>query len=132
MYVLVNGRLIEAPETTPVRFGPIMSRTLETAIKSMSKAQVIAVSQFADKYHMAVESAYLPFDFPEYSSADFSAATMRMLFNYGARCGESGRLWTTMDQTLAVVAEVTPSAGRAPSAEGTGCPLRDGQLAELR
>jgi hypothetical protein len=98
----------------------------------MSRAQVIAVDQFADKYRMSVQSTYLPFDYPKYSSADFRASTMRPLFEYGARCAGSGQLWTTMDQTMATVAIAASVSKQTPAEnEEIACPLRDAQLAAV-
>jgi hypothetical protein len=95
----------------------------------MSRAQVVAVDQFAEKYRMSVQSTYLPFDYPQYSSADFRASTMRPLFEYGARCAQIGRLWTTMDETMATVAAAAPASKRTPPVDQeVVCPLRDGQL----
>ena len=79
VYVLINGQIIEAPETTPFKLGPILARTFGVALKHMSRAQVVAIDQFSEKYRMSVQSTYLPYDFPKYSSADFRASTMRPL-----------------------------------------------------
>jgi predicted acylesterase/phospholipase RssA len=130
VYVLINGQIIEAPETTPFKLGPIMARTFAVALRHMSRAQVVAVDQFADKYRMSVQSTYLPFDYPKYISSDFRASTMRPLFEYGARCAVSGGLWTTMDETMATVATAAPASMRKPSVnQEIECPLRDAQLA---
>lgn len=129
VYVLINGKIIDLPETTQFRLGPIVSRTLATALKSMSRADVLEVSQFADKYDMSVLSTYVPFDFPVYSSADFRASTRRRLFDYGERCAARGHLWTTMDETMAVVAAASAPARRsAPEDQQMQCPARDVQL----
>lgn len=130
VYVLINGQIIDAPETTPYRLGPIVERTFSVALKHMAREQVVGVNQFAEKYHMSVQSTYLPFDYPEYSSADFRAATMRPLFDYGARCAELGRLWTTMDETMATVTAAPPASKRTPTVDQpVACPLRDVQPA---
>jgi predicted acylesterase/phospholipase RssA len=129
VYVLINGQIIDAPETTPFKLRPIVARTFSVALKHMSRAQVVAVDQFAEKYRMSVQSTYLPFDYPQYSSADFRASTMRPLFEYGARCAQSGRLWTTMDETMDTVAAATPASKRTPTVDReVECPLRDVQL----
>jgi predicted acylesterase/phospholipase RssA len=125
VYVLINGQIIDAPETTPFRLRPIVARTFSVALKHMSRAQVVAVDQFAEKYRMSVRSTYLPFDYPQYSSADFRASTMRPLFDYGARCAQSGRLWTTMDETMDTVAKAAPASKRTPVDQKIECPLRD-------
>lgn len=128
VYVMINGQIIDAPETTPNRFGPVVARTFSVALKHMSRAQVVSVNQFAEKYRMSVQSTYLPFDYPEYSPADFRASTMRPLFEYGARCAESGRLWNTLDQTMAMVVAAMPVPARQAAAREVGCPLRNVQL----
>lgn len=131
VYVLINGQIIDAPETTPFRLGPIVARTFSAALKHMSRAQIIAVDQFAEKYRMSVRSTYLPLDYPQYSSADFRASTMRPLFEYGLRCAQSGRLWTTMDETMATVVAAAPSLKRRtpPVNQLLACPLNDVQFA---
>jgi hypothetical protein len=132
VYVLINGQIIEAPETTPFKLGPIVARTFAVALKHMSRAQVVAVDQFADKYHMSVQSTYLPFDYPKYSSSDFRASTMRPLFEYGARCAASGHLWATMDETMATVTTAASVLRRAPPVdEEVECPLRATQVAAM-
>jgi hypothetical protein len=126
VYVLINGQIIDAPETTPFRLRPIVARTFSVALKHMSRAQVVAVDQFAEKYRMTVQSTYLPFDYPQYSSADFRASTMRPLFDYGARCAQSGRLWTTLDETMDTVARAAAVTKR--TRVKVECPLREVQL----
>jgi predicted acylesterase/phospholipase RssA len=126
IYVLINGQIIEAPETTPFKLGPIVARTFSVALKHMSRAQVIAIDQFGEKYRMSVQSTYLPFDYPKYSSADFRVSTMRPLFEYGARCAESGRLWTTRDETMDTVMAAAPASKRVPPVDQElECPVRD-------
>ncbi len=56
LYVLINGKIIGAPSTTRFKLGPIVGRSFDAAMKHLSRGQVIAVNQFADKYHMSVHS----------------------------------------------------------------------------
>jgi len=44
LYVLINGKIIGAPATTHTKLGPIVGRSFETAMKHLSRAQVIAVN----------------------------------------------------------------------------------------
>ena len=104
VYVLINGQIIDAPETTPFKLRPIVARTFSVAMKHMSRAQVVALDQFAEKYQMSVQSTYLPYDYPPYSSADFRASAMRPLFEYGERCAQSGRLWNSLNETMDTLA----------------------------
>jgi predicted acylesterase/phospholipase RssA len=129
VYVLINGQIIDTPETTPFKLGAVVARTFNTALKHMAQAQVVSIDQFSEKYGMAVQSTYLPYDYPSYSSADFRASTMIPLFEYGARCAYSGRLWTTMDETMATVAAAAPAAKlNPPHDQEAACPLRDVQV----
>ncbi len=127
VYVLINGQIINAPETTPFKLRPIVARTFSVALKHMSTAQAVAVDQFAEKYRMSVQSTYLPFDYPQYNSADFRTSTMRPLFDYGARCAQNGHLWTTLEETMDTVARAERASNRVPVAQTVECPLRDAQ-----
>jgi predicted acylesterase/phospholipase RssA len=130
VYVLINGQIIDAPQTTPFKLGPVVARTFRAALRHMSRAQVVSIDQFADKYRMSVQSTYLPYDYPKYSSSDFRASMMGPLFEYGARCADSGRLWTTMDETMATIVAAAPAATRTPSLDQeVACPLREVQVA---
>jgi predicted acylesterase/phospholipase RssA len=130
VYVLINGQIMDAPETTRYQLGPIVSRTFSAALKHMSRAQVVAVNQFAEKYRMSVQSTYLPFDYPKYGSADFRASTMQALFDYGVRCAQSGRLWTTLDETMNTVAAATAASKQSRVMDQqVECPVRNVQFA---
>ena len=134
VYVLINGQIIDAPETTPFKLRPIVARTFSVAMKHMSRAQVVALDQFAEKYQMSVQSTYLPYDYPPYSSADFRASAMRPLFEYGERCAQSGHLWNTLNETMdTLTAASAPASMRnAPVDRRVECPLRNVELtAEL-
>jgi len=129
VYVLINGQIVDAPATTPFKLRPIVARTFSVALKHMSRAEVVGVNQFAEKYRMAVRTTYLPFDYPRYSLTDFRASTMRPLFEYGARCAENARLWTTLDDTLAAAVEAAPPPkGSSPANQEVECPLRSAQF----
>jgi hypothetical protein len=76
---------------------------------------------------MDLQFTALPVDYPRVSSLDFRPATMRSLFEYGARCAEQGRLWTTLDQTVAraekAVSEWQQPEPAAADQRPTECPL---------
>jgi len=129
VYVLINGQIMDAPATTRYQLGPVVSRTFSSALKHMSRAQVVAVNQFAEKYRMSVQSTYVPFDYPKFGSADFRASTMQALFDYGARCALSGRLWTTLDETTNRIPAAVPVSMQTPPVDREiACPLRDDQF----
>jgi hypothetical protein len=61
--------------------------------------------------------------------ADFRATTMQALFESGARCAPSGRLWATLDETMSTLAAALPAASRGSADREFGCPARDLQAA---
>jgi predicted acylesterase/phospholipase RssA len=132
VYVLINGRMIDAPETTPFRLTPIVSRTLSVALKHMSRTQLVAIDQFAAKYQMSVQSTYLPYDYPEYNPTDFQASAMQSLFAFGERCAEKGRLWALIGETMADAETAASSPKRAlQGQQNLQCPLRNVELANV-
>jgi hypothetical protein len=124
VYVLINGQLAGAPQETQLSMGSIVYHTFSTAMKQMSRAQIVAVNQFAEKYRMSVRSTYLPFDYPPYNSADFRASTMRTLFDYGAHCAEQGRLWTSVADAIAGISAAAADQSVDVDAR-LRCPSRD-------
>lgn len=55
----------------------------------------------------------IPDDYPYHGPLDFSSKAMRTLFEFGATCAQSGKLWNTVDESL-VAAMRTPA--RTPGA----------------
>ncbi len=100
IFVLVNGQLASAPRTTRYRTVPILSASFSAALKHMSRMQLASTAEFARNHGMKLEFTAIPMDFPPVSPLDFRARTMKSLFNYGLRCAEQGRLWTTVDQAI--------------------------------
>jgi hypothetical protein len=79
---------------------------------------------------MSVQSTYVPYDYPKYGSADFRASTMQALFDYGARCAQSGRLWTTVDETMNTIAAAAPASKQIRMVDQqVECPVKDVQFA---
>jgi len=44
---------------------------------------------------MTVMAADIPNDYPDFGSLDLGRTTMSRLFDFAARCGASGQLWST-------------------------------------
>jgi hypothetical protein len=54
---------------------------------------------------------------------------MQALFDYGARCAQSGQLWTTLDETMNTIAAAAPVSKQTPPLnQAVACPLRDIKL----
>lgn len=101
IFILVNGRLASAPRTTPFSTIPILSRSFAAALRHMSRMQLASTAEFAETHGMELEFTAIPMDYPRVNPLDFRPVTMRALFNYGMRCAEQRRLWTTVDEAVA-------------------------------
>ena len=57
---------------------------------------------------------------------------MQALFDYGARCAQSGRLWTTLDETMNTVPTVTPALQQTRMVDQqVECPVRNVRFAAV-
>lgn len=132
LYVLMNTQMAGVPTTTAGRIGPIIARASATALIQMSRSQLQLASAFAAERGMTFQVAEIPVDYPYAGSIDFRFAKMRSLFEYGARCAEGGRLWTTLPDAL--IRELDGLARLAPNrqpnsrgrAEDMPCPAEIG------
>lgn len=100
IFVLVNGQLASVPRTTRFRPLPILSRSFTAALKHMSRMQLASTAEFARNHAMTFAFTAIPIDYPQVSPLDFRPPSMRSLFDYGLRCAEQGRLWTTIDEAI--------------------------------
>ncbi|MGA7540718.1 MAG: patatin-like phospholipase family protein [Steroidobacteraceae bacterium] len=95
VYVIVNGQLDTDPKTTVQRPAAILSRSFSAAMMSASRRALVVTADFAHSYHMQFRFTYLPTSYEYRGPLDFKFSNMRSLFNYGARCANRNRLWTT-------------------------------------
>jgi hypothetical protein len=100
IFVLINGQLASAPRTTQFRTVPVLTKSFAAALKHMTRMELATTAGFAQLHGMDLKFTAVPIDYSQVNSLDFRPATMRSLFNYGATCGEQGRLWTTLDQAM--------------------------------
>jgi hypothetical protein len=132
IFVLVNGQLASAPHTTQFRTVPVLARSFAAATKHMTRMELASTAGLAHRHGMDLQLTALPVDYPQVSSLDFRPATMRSLFEYGARCAEQGRLWTTLDQAIARADEaVTRWQQPAPASkesQAPECPLDESSV----
>lgn len=135
MYVLVNGQLTGLPSTTRIRSIPILSHSFSATLRHDSRSELLTTAGFAHRYGIALKFTSLPIDYPQDDPLDFHEATLQTLFNYGKRCAELGRLWTTLEQALLRSERVATQGareltqrGRLPVPLQPDCPLDDTTL----
>ena len=100
VYVLVNGQLSTYPQTTPEKPMAVLSRSFSAALMHASRRALLLAAIFARHFGMHFQFSYLPMSYPDQGALDFNFANMHRLFDYGMRCAESGRIWTTLHQAI--------------------------------
>lgn len=121
LYVLIDGQLGEQPRATRLRAATIMSRSVAAGLNRMLRTTLELTAATAEQRGIALDYSAIPASYPYRGALDFSAATVRPLFQYAYECARAGRLWTPF----------RPAAGHAPPAQaglgGTApsCPADD-------
>jgi Patatin-like phospholipase len=121
LYVLIDGQLGEQPRATRLRTTTIMSRSVAAGLNRMLRTTLELTAATAEERGIALDYSAIPVAYPYHGALDFSAATMRPLFQYAYECARAGRLWTAFQPAAghAVMAHVELGAAASP------CPADD-------
>jgi Patatin-like phospholipase len=131
LYLIINGQLGGAHQTTPLGTLPIFKRGLDVLAHSAMRSDFALTYGFAVRNEMNMRVAYIPDQYPYGGALDFHYVHMRALFDYAAECAADGELWTSPDDAAADATQVDlsmtsdrpgcPAAARAPPpAKGSG------------
>jgi len=127
LYVLIDGQLGEQPRATRLRAANIMSRSVAAGLNRMLRTTLELTAATAEQRGIALDYSAIPASYPYHGALDFSAATVRPLFQYAYECARSGRLWTAFQ----------PGAGSAATAHAglggtaSSCPADDAFIARF-
>jgi len=127
LYVLIDGQLGEQPRATRLRATTIMSRSVAAGLNRMMRTTLELTAATAEQRGIALDYSAIPVSYPYHGALDFSAATVRPLFQYAYECARSGRLWTAF----------RPDAGRVAGAQvgldgpAAHCPADDAFIARF-
>jgi predicted acylesterase/phospholipase RssA len=95
VYVIVDGRLSEQPAPIRLRARPILYRSVSAGLNHMLRTTLELTATDAELEGAQFEFAAIPVAYPHLNSFDFRTPTMRSLFQYGYKCAQAGRLWTS-------------------------------------
>ncbi len=118
LYVIVNGQLGTNPHMTPIGALEIVKRGIAAGMNSGARAELQIAQSFARRNDMSIRATDIPGEYPFSGPLDLRPATMRALFDYGARCALDGRLWST---PLAIV-QASARARVAADGGSANCP----------
>src|ERR1700736_1026437 len=94
LYVVIDGQLGEQPRATRLRATTIMSRSVAASLNRMMRTTLELTAATAEERGIALDYSAIPVSYPYRGAFDFSAATVRPLFEFAYQCARAGRLWT--------------------------------------
>jgi len=121
VYVLVDGRLSQAPKPIRMRFRTIVSRSSSAGLTHMMRTTLELTATTAQLQGASLQYSAIPAAYPNLASFDFRASTMRSLFQYGHDCAYAGRLWIPSQRAVADHAD----RGETVSGKSVECPADD-------
>jgi hypothetical protein len=98
-----------------------MSRSVAAGLNRMMRTTLELTAATAEQRGIALDYSAIPASYPYHGALDFSAETVRPLFQYAYECARTGRLWTAF----------RPAAGHAAGAHAgldgvtSSCPADD-------
>jgi predicted acylesterase/phospholipase RssA len=95
VYVIVDGRLSEQAAPIRLRARSILSRSVSAGLSHMLRTTLELTATDAELEGAQFHVAAIPFAYPQLNSFDFGTQSMRSLFQFGYKCAQAGRLWTS-------------------------------------
>ncbi|WP_350015809.1 patatin-like phospholipase family protein [Rhodanobacter sp. IGA1.0] len=100
LYMLVNGQLARAPQTTRYNTIDIVSNALAAELTYKTREAIVDNIAASHRLGMQFLLTEIPVDYPQTSFIDFDQANMLALFDYAARCAAQGLVWMTPEQSI--------------------------------
>lgn len=118
LYVIVNGKLAETPQETPLNTFDVLARSFGADLNYKMREGVLLALDYARRQHMQFRLTEIPPAYPAASFIDFHPGPMRALFDYAAGCAARGELWETpeysIQRNLARATQDAAAARRCP------------------
>jgi Patatin-like phospholipase len=122
LYVLIDGQLGEHPRATRLRATAIVRRSVSAGLNTMLRTSLELAATDAEQGGIALDYSAIPVSYPYRGAFDFSAATVRPLFQYAYECARAGRLWTAF---RGGVSQGAAALQAAPGGPALRCPADD-------
>lgn len=121
LYVLIDGQLSEQPRATRLRTTAIVSRSVAAGLNTMMRTTLELTADDAGQRGIQLDYSAIPVSYPYHGAFDFSAETVRPLFQYAYDCARSGRLWTAFRPA----ADSAAVSAAASAESAVSCPADD-------
>jgi predicted acylesterase/phospholipase RssA len=122
VYVIVDGRLSEEPRPVQLRFREILSRSISVGLTHMMRTTLELTATSTELHGAHFEYAAIPAAYGNLEPLDFSASTMRTLFQYGYECARTGRFWISSPQ---IASRNADRGGDDGTTQSVRCPAED-------
>jgi predicted acylesterase/phospholipase RssA len=99
VYVIIDGSLGDAPQTTRLTTRAILSRSIHAGLNHMLLTTLELTAATAQLQRATLRYSALPGAHPRGGPYDFRADIVRPLFRYAYECAQAGRLWTVFGRT---------------------------------
>jgi predicted acylesterase/phospholipase RssA len=127
VYVIVDGRLSEQPAPIRLRARSILSRSVSAGLNHMLRTTLELTATDAELEGAQFQFAAIPVAYPQLNSFDFNTPNMRSLFQFGYKCAQAGRLWTSSRS----VGRDEPNRDDGGSSRPSPCPADDEFIGRL-
>ena len=94
VYVIIDGPLGNAPETTRLTARAILSRSIHAGLDHMLLTTLELTAATAQLQGATLQYSAMPVRHPRGGPFDFRADMMRSLSRYAYECAQAGQLWT--------------------------------------
>ncbi len=116
LYMIVNGQLARAPQTTRYNTVDILSNAFAAELTYKTREAIVDNIAAAQRLGMTFNLTDIPVDYPQTSFIDFGQQHMQALFDYAADCAMRGLLWMTPAQSIRRNMNTYRMAGSTPPA----------------
>ena len=127
VYVIVDGRLSEQPAPIRLRARSILSRSVTAGLNHMLRTTLELTATDVELEGAQFQFAAIPVAYPQLNSFDFNTPNMRSLFQFGYKCAQAGRLWTSSHN----VGRDEPNRNDTGSRQSSPCPADDEFIGRL-
>jgi hypothetical protein len=112
VYVIVNGRIVPAPEAVTPRVLKIGAAALGSLTYAQTVSDLYKIYAIAERDQMDVRFGWTPETFLEQPTEAFDPVYMRNLYDYGHDLEASGKLWSSFPPYLATPENQVPVVAR--------------------
>jgi hypothetical protein len=116
LYMIVNGQLARAPQTTRYNTIDILSNAFAAELTYKTREAIVDNIAASHRLGMQFRLTDIPVDYPQTSFIDFDQQHMQALFDYAADCAARGLLWMTPGQSIRRNMGAHPTLASGPPA----------------